>query len=283
MANIVTKNREKKKEFVRDGHKKVATVKSYQESSTSFVSCNYSETRRDSWFYNATEVSNEITTTSDNIQYNFGTASGSKQIINQKYVTDRKRYASKMAVVKKNDVVITSGFSIDYENKQINFDVSNDPLDIIKISYAYENGSMFELVSEPGKLLRLDYVETQFTQGCSFNDSLRFELILNNDSTGNTDVVLGYEEYQTAQDFLSKGNHGTELKAFGELTKAINIFPWNYLSGYTIKPVGDNTTDPTKNEFNKIKMYLVNDQGYGDINNPCEIATGTFYCFVESL
>ena len=283
MGTITTRKvKTLKKHTTSDGRKKASIEKSYEDSSTSFISPNFAEERKDSWFYYATEVVDETATTSDDTTYDFGTAAGSKEIINERYVTDRKRFPNKFVKVKKNDEVITSGFTVNHAAKTIVFDSANESSDVIKVSYAYENGSGYELVSSEGKIIRLDYVETQFSQGCSFNDILRFELVLNNASTGNQDYVVGYEEYWTASDFLSKGNHGTQLKAFGELQIGINIFPWNYLSGYTIYPVGE-ICDPYRNQFNKIKMYLKNDQGYGDETNPCEIATGAFYCFVEDL
>ena len=131
----------------KEGSQKIISIKSYQESSTSFVSPNFSESRKDSWYYNATEVSNETASTSDQITYNFGTAAGSKEIINQLYVTDRKRYPNKLVSVKKNDVIITSGFTINYSAKTIQFDSANSPSDVVKVSYAYENGSLFELTA----------------------------------------------------------------------------------------------------------------------------------------
>lgn len=265
-----------------EGLNKLATVKSYEDTSTSFVSCNFAAERRDSWFYNATEVVDEVATTSDDTTYSFGSAAGSKEVINERYVTDRKRFLGKFVSVKKNDVAITSGFTVNHAAKTIVFDSANSGSDVVRVSYSYESGSLFELVADSGKVLRLDYVETQFSQGCAFNDTLRFELILNNAATGNQDYMVGYEEYQTAADFLSKGNHGSVLGAFGELEIDVNVFPWDYLSGYTIYPVGT-VCDPYKNQFNKIKMYLVNDLGYGSETKPCEIATGTFYCFVEDL
>jgi hypothetical protein len=269
-------SRPKKKDQVSDGFHKVSVRKSHREQSRSFVTPDYSN--KATWFYNSIRVIDELAINMGvGIIYTF--ADINKTIINLTKITDREDCLDLEVIVKKNDVIISSGFTVSYTNKQIVFISANSPTDEIKVSYSYENGSLYELLAIPGKKILLDYVETQFSAGMIFNDILVFEVVLNNSLTGNEDVVLGKMEYHNAADFLNKGNHGSLLEAFGELTKNVNIFPWNYLTGYTIKPVGDSTADPNCNEFNKIRIYLKNNIPY----TACEIATGTFYCLIEDL
>jgi hypothetical protein len=259
-----------------EGYTKVAIVKSFNDSSKSFVSPDFAN--KSTWFFNSISVVDEIATTSDNSIYQF--ASGSNiTVIDLDNVTDRRVWASKGISIKKNDIVITTGFVVNPNTKIISFQVPNEPSDIIKISYNKENGSMFEVISSPGKKVLIDYVESQFSAGTTFNDSLMFQLLINTPATGNQDYVVASMEYKNAKDFLNIGNHGTVMEPFGELTQKVNVFPWNYLTGFTIKPIGDETTNPNKNEFNKIKMYLKNDQPFTN----CELACGTFYCYIEDL
>lgn len=267
-------SRQKHNNVTKEGLTQVTITKSHQDSSKSFVSPDFS--KKESWYYQAVEVVDEVATTSDELTYSF--ASG-KTVIDLKQVTDREDWQHKGIAVKKNDVIITTGFTITPSTNSLLFDSANQPSDTIKVSYSYENGSAFCLEAAAGKKILLDYVETQFSANCTFNDTLVFELLLNNPNTGNNEVVVGKNEYYMPQDFLNKGNNGSVMEPFGGLTKKINIFPWNYLTGYTFKPVGDPTTDPSKNEFNGAKMYLKSNTPYTD----CEIATGTLYCRIEDL
>ncbi len=253
--------------------REVIIKKSYSESSRSFVSPNFSD--KTSWFCDATVVTDEIATTSDDTIYDFAT---SKDVIDFDAITDREDYPDRELKVKKNDVEITTGFTVDYQTNKITFGSANQGSDVIKVTYAYANSSCFELTASAGKYIELSYVETQFSEGTTINDYLIFELILNNATTSDTNVVAGKTEYRTAKDYLNKGNHGTILNPFGELTKKVNVFPWNYMTGFTIKPIGEEV-NPAENEFNKIKMYLKNDTPYTN----CEIGTATFYCLIRDL
>jgi len=259
-----------------EGLMKMSLDKSFQDSSKSFVSHDYSN--KASWFYKSVEVADEVATTSDNLTYSYGSG---KTIIDLDLVTDRQDWLQKGITIKKNDVVITTGFTVNLGSNNVVFDTALLGTDVVKVSYAYENGSEFELIASAGKKILLSYVETQFSIGTVFpaNDYMLFELVLNNPNVGGQDYVAATVEYKTAKDFLNKGNNGSVLRAFGELTKDVNIFPWNYMTGFIVKPFGDATTDPTKNEFNKIRIKMKNNGVYTN----CDIATGTFYCRIENL
>lgn len=276
-----SKSLAKKKKYIKDGITKTAPVKSYAESSKSFVSPDFAN--RCSWFFESTRVTDETATDfGDQTTYTFAP---NDYVINLNMVTDREDYKGSgtidcTIVVKVNDVVQSSGYSITFpavntKGASVVFDSALSGGDVVKVTYSKEAGSAFEVVAASGKQILLDYVETQFSAGATFNDTLVFELIAD---FGGGDVVLGKTEYITAQDFLNKGNHGSQLKAFGGLTTDVNVFPWNYLTGFTIKPYAE-SVNPANNEFHKIKMYLKNNTPYTD----CEIATGTFYCLIEDL
>lgn len=270
------------KRATKDGYKKVSTIKSYNDSSKSFVSPDFSD--RATWFYESTRVNDEVATDSgDHTTYTF---SPNDYVINLDKVTDREDYKGSGSidcriVIKIDDVEQSSGYSISLPDNpntkggSVMFDSALTGSEVIKVTYSKESGSAFILAASSGKKIMLDYVETQFSAGAAFNDVLVFELIAD---LGGGDMVLGKTEYITAQDFLNKGNHGSQLKAFGGLSEDVNVFPWNYLTGFTIKSSSE-AVNPANNEFHKVKMYLKNNDPYTN----CEIATGTFYCIVEDL
>lgn len=271
----------RKVDRAKDGMKKVIPAKSYAESSKSFVSPDFSD--RTTWFFESTRVADEIATDfGDQTTYTFAP---DDYVINLNKITDREDYKGSGSidctiVVKVNDVVQNSGYSVTFaaantKGASIVFDSALSGGDVVKVTYSKENGSAFILSAASGKQILLSYVETQFSAGSVFNDTLVFELIAD---LGGGDMVLGKTEYITAQDFLNKGNHGSQLKAFGSLSKDVNIFPWNYLTGFKLKPSSE-AVNPAVNEFHKIKMYLKNNTPY----TSCEVATGTFYCLIEDL
>lgn len=263
----------------KDGTAIFTERKSFKDSSRSFVTPDYSD--KSTWYFDAARITDETASTSDQITYVFGS---DRIVINLDRISDRNDWQTRKVEVKKNSVVITSGFSIAYndaspQQSRLVFTSANAPEDVILVSYSYAQSSKFELSPAAGKIIKFAYVETQFSVGTVLSDRLRFELVLNNTSTGNTDYVAGFYEYYNAKDYMNKGNHGFVVAPFGELTKDIIVLPWDYQSGYTLKPVGDDTTNPSNGEFNKIKIYLKNDIPYTNT----EIATGTFYCFYENI
>ena len=279
-----TNARPKKVQQSKDGFTKVVAEKSYKDGAQTVVSPDYGN--KATWYFDTTAVTDEIAVDSgDQITYDFAS---DKVVLNLKKVTDRLEWsdkevsttvwdgASEVTPTPDHNVVLpASGVN----GGQIVFTSGIDASYDVKVSYHTPNSSCYELTANTGKQLLVDYVETQFTIGLDITDVMVAEFVLNNPNTGNTDYVVGFLEYHSAADFLNISNHGITIKAFGDLTKDVNILPWNYVVGYTLKPVGDATTDPANREFNKIKIYLKNDVPFGD----AEIATATFYCKEEDL
>jgi len=278
-TNYKNKTRTAIQPISKDGFSILTERKSFKDSSRSFVTPDFSD--KSTWYYDAARITDEVGFTSDNTAYIFG---ADKVVIDLSRISDRNDWQSRKIIVKKNDIVITAGFTISLnesspQQSSIIFDNTNDSEDVIKVTYSYAQTSKFELTPAAGKKISFAYVETQFTVGTILTDILRFELVLNNPNTGNADYVAGFYEYCSAKDYMNKGNHGAVVSPFGELTKDVIVLPWDYQSGYTLKPVGDATTNPASGEFNKIRIYLKQDLPYTE----CELATGTFYCFIEDL
>ncbi len=266
-----------------EGNPIFTAEKSFLGKSASMTTPDF--TTRTTWYYDAEAVADEIMTTSDNLLYDQSRDYSSlhREWINWTRVTERASYTNQKLVVKKNDIIITSGFTVNYELGQITFAEENDPGDVIKVSYYYPRSSRFDLVIDSPGVLLVDYIEVQFSEGCTFPEGsyMSFQPIYNGPAIpafgipANTDVVLKDYRYYDADDYLNSSTGGMSIPKFGRLTKPIIILPWNYLTGKTIKPVGDATTNIVKGEFNKLRIELISPSG--EIITNGEIATATFY------
>jgi len=271
----------------------VTHVKSYRDSSKSFTTPDFAN--RQSWFYDTTQITDEIMTTSDDLVYSSirtPTSGWDHDWLKWDCVPNHVRQTtpSIRVVVKKNDTIITSGFSIDYKNGTVTFSVANESTDEITVTYKYGNSSTYDLQANPGKILKVDYIETQFSVGSSMpEDSVMiFQAIYNGPAIPSMGIPADYDipiskyEYYNAKDFLNESTQAYQVKAFMELERDVNILPWHYLTGHTIKSPGDPTTDLSKGEFNKLRMRIMDLKGGPDpIISDCEIATGTVYCIIK--
>lgn len=274
MGGVVIPNRDK------DGHQLVSPRKSYKEPSRSFTTPDYSD--KTTWFGDLTRHENEALSTADNITY----SSLNQFWIDWKKIPNHVRQfkASEVLIeIKKNDVIITSGFSIDHAAGTITFDSANQPSDIIKATYSVGNSTKFDLLAEPGKKLKVDYVEVQFSEGAIMpeGDCMLFQSIYNGPAIpslgipANFDIPLRTFEYWGYRDFLGESTGARECLPFMGMSKKSIILPWDYLTGHTIVPIGE-VADLAAGEFHKLRCVMKNN---GLITN-CEIATGTFYCII---
>lgn len=286
-----------------DGLVKFQPGKSYRDTSKSFTSPDYCN--RQSWWFDTTSVVDEVLTNAgDDLNYTSTrtpTSGWDHDWINWKKIPNNARQIpgnTFKVVVKKNDVVVTSGFIIDYTLGKVTFNSANSGSDVIKVSYRYANSSLFELSPTTGKILRVDYIEVQFSKGCVLpvDCYVIFEAVYNGPALpanslyagfpgypANTDLTLKTYEYHSGADFMNEATIAHICHEFMEFTKPINILPWNYLTGHTLKPPGDATTNIANNEFNKLRMRLVKDGAPDPIVTSCEIATGTVYAMTENL
>ena len=281
-----------------DGNWVFTLRKSYRDTSKSFTSTDFSD--RKTWFFDYTRVPDEVMSTADNIVYSSTRtpkAGWNHSWIDWREIPNHKRQSdptNMRTVVKKNDVVITDGFTIDYDNGTVTFSAANAPTDVIKVSYSYGNSSKFDLMSTPGKRLRLDYVEVQISKDAVMpeNNFLMFQSIYNGpaippDALGpghpglpaNTDIVLRTFEYHGFRDFINESTQAKICLPTLNMTKEAVILPWDYLTGHTIVPVGT-PADLSVGEFHKLRCVMDHDD---TIIGNCDLATGTFYCMVENM
>jgi len=276
----------------KDGVPAFQQAKSYHDSSKSFTTPDYSN--RQTWWYDTTAVIGEVLTGDAN--FLVYTSQRVPQagwnpdwIIWTKIPNNARQEKPELrAKVYVDGTQVTTGFSIDHAMGTVTFNAPLVSSNVVTVDYHYANSADFVLTPTAGKKLLVDYVETQFSAGCGKIPEgcyIQFQAIYNGPAVpalgipANYDIVLKNYEYHTGADFMNESTQAFVCEPFMELTQKQNILPWNYLTGYTLKPSGDVTTDIFKNEFNKLKCTM---EGNGIIPN-CEIATGTFYCMVEDI
>jgi hypothetical protein len=273
---------------------RVASIKSYKDSSRSFTTPDFSNPC--TWFYDKTQVTGEVLTTSDNLTYSStrDVTDWNHYWINWFRIPNNARtdFPENVLKVYKNGTELTMGYTIDYINGTVTFGMAQDPADVITVDYCYGNTAKFELSPLPGKKLLVDYVEVQFSVGCTFvpDHCLKFKAVYNGLALppnalfagfpgypADTDLTLKEYHYYDADDFLNESTGVMVGEPFGRLSQKYLILPWNYLTGHTLKAPGDATTNLAANEFNK----LVVEQNANHIVGNSEIATCTFYCKIE--
>lgn len=276
-----------------DGVIEFQPAKSYSDSSKSFTTPDFST--RQSWWFDTVQVTDELLTadvtfkiyTTTRAEYATGWGAA---WINWKKIPNNARQTKPQlkVVVKLNDVAVTTGFTVEHATGVVTFEAANIEADTVKVSYCYAKSSCFELTPTAGKKLLVDYVETQFSVACDPIPEgcyIIFQAIYNGPAIPSMGIPANYDipvktyEYHSGADFMNESTRAFVCDPFMELQKKQNILPWDYLTGHTLKPAGDPTTNLAKGEFNKLKCQMVGEKLIGN----CEIATGTFYCVVEDL
>jgi hypothetical protein len=198
------------------------------------------------------------------------------------------------AVVKVNAVEKTENspedtdndYSINYATGDVTFNAALTGGDTVTATFHYESGSGWVIKPTAGKLLRLNYVEVQFSENLILNDTVIFEpygpvemyapqLWDGYDPAGpypaGTMIPLGSQTvYQTMQDYINEAE-----EAFPSVPKMggtgwrgmpgpVRIFRWPYERR--------GTTDITATSKVEIRIQLENDIVLGG-----DVAVATFY------
>lgn len=181
-------------------------------------------------------------------------------------------------VVKIDDVVTTTGFTVDYTAGEVTFD-SDQSGNTVKLSYSHNDGVAFrsEFIVSPaaGKVLTVEHVECQFSVSTVLNGACRFEVWAGNtlaffDGAGWVNALFdgGYGQYRMDYrnfvDFINVGNLGTgSIPQLAGHSSDICVFPFNYTK----------STDLKASTKAIIRVMIVQDL---EATN-CDIGTVTFY------
>ena len=161
-------------------------------------------------------------------------------------------------------------YTVNYEEGKITF---NGPVvGAVTGSFFYSDKSYYTIKPKPGKILSINAAEVQFSAGTLLNSAFVFEAwaTINHPVYGVMTVQVPGSAiyYKNAKDFISACNEGQGLiPAWGELTKDVHVFPFNYA-----RP------KPMKASQNvEIRVYCKN-----HLPVSSEMATATFYVTIDN-
>jgi len=133
-----------------------------------------------------------------------------------------KKYRPKIYV---NNVLQTSGYTINYEDGTVTFEVAQ--VSTVKVDYYYSDKSYFALRPNPGKKLSIKATEVQFGVNTKLNTPFMFEVW----TTGPVPFPIPGTQivYKNAMDFISACNEGQGfIPKWGEMVEDVIVFPFNY-------------------------------------------------------
>ena len=212
-------------------------------------------TDRTSWYQPSVQVVNEILTDSgDGLTFNsihvwwvniYGKLTYTHKQIPKRDGTFGK-HADWAVVVKVNDVVQTSGYSVNYIEGKIIFESSKSGA-TVKVTYWHTevtNYGEWLLVPPTGKKYIVEHVEIQLSVDVVMNSPCRMEIWAGaNLATYGTfpDYLFeaGYgqmrADYRGMRDLINAANQGQGvISAADDMTKDVIIIPFNYIQAFTL-------------------------------------------------
>jgi len=242
-------------------HSLVAT----KPAGSSYAITSHNLVDRCTWFSQSVKVTDAVLTLDSGTTY----ASAHDYWIDlthaRHYLEDRYS-AYYPVVIKIDDVVQTSGYTVNYEAGTVTFDEA--PSGVVKATYNYENGSAYILApSSSGKRLMIEHTEVQFSVNVTIPKPIVFEVWVYNPYDLPNKVMYEQIKYKSAKDFINSGNLGQGLlHHFGELTQDVVVIPYQYV---TVTPLASSTGTELR--------IRVED----DVALTGELGTVTFYVYEE--
>jgi hypothetical protein len=264
-----------------DNNQKV-TIQPRLGSGTTIITHNFGDPC--TWYQNSVEVVDEILTPKVPGVYDVYKCSKTNIIdIEHGRITFDERVDQKYKIrVKVNDVVVTSGFTFNYEDGEITFATPLTSNDVVKLKFWYATDSVFTIAPLPGKKLKIEQVETQFSVDVDMagKTEARFEEWGYNPNNLPNKMMYKRTRYKNIAQFVDESNNKfcAELAPMDNLTKTIRIFVWEYPVARVMKY--------SQGAEVRISMY---DVATGLLDKPIknkdggrlERATVAFYCVSE--
>lgn len=167
-----------------------------------------------------------------------------------------------------DSVLVTSGYTLNYEAGTITFD--SDPLGVVTASYWYSDKSWYVLRPKSGKVLAIKSAEVQFSESTNLNNSGSFIFspwFVDHPLYGTMEIPGQKIVYKNAKDFISACNEGQGvIKKWGELTEDVLVFPFDYARPKPLK----------YSENIEIRVYCEKHEPVGG-----SYATATFYITID--
>jgi len=198
-----------------------------ESSQCTLVSVDFTE--KTSWWYDSADVEDEILDDSgDGLTFNgnFPFWINKDKIVDDHLLTVSDYPPNgKDVIVKVNDVVQTSGFTVNHTAGTVTFDDSQSG-NTVKASYSYAQSSKWEIIPAEGKILRIRLVEVQCTSDLIMNGRTYFDVMVNHPTYGW--VVGASNQYKNIRDMIGRSNKGYHIPVCDGLTNEIIVFPWDY-------------------------------------------------------
>lgn len=185
------------------------------------------------WYQNSIRITDETLTTSDSLTFDSAHAAWIDLTHGRLYEEDLF-IAGREIVVKVDDVVVTTGFSVDYTTGKIVFDATQSGT--VKASYNYATTSVWTLGPTTGKIMHIEHAEVQFAKDVAMNSPMTFEIWVYHPSGNGTKVLYQRITYKNEKDIINAANLGQgSIPRFGNLPDDILVFPFDYATIKTLK------------------------------------------------
>lgn len=223
--------------------------------------------KKQTWYQNSVLVSGEVLTTTDNLVFSsvhtFWIDLTHSLMYDEDVINSTGTYTP---VIKIDDVVQTSGFTINYSTGGVTF--SSSVSGVVTANYYYATTSYFAVKPKTGKVLAIKAAEVQFTTDVVINDSFVFEAWFKSHPTYGTMAIPGTRiAYKSPKDFMTACNEGQGLiPAWGGMVNDTHVFPFKYARPKPVK----------YSQYIEIRVYLLTHQPITG-----EYATGTFYVTID--
>lgn len=222
--------------------------------SISLVTCDLTD--RTSWYQKSVQVADEVLTDSgDGLNFNsthtWWVNIYGKLTYTHKQIPKRDgnfgKHADWAVIVKVNDVVQTSGYSVNYVDGKITFDSSKSG-SVVKVTYWHTDGvanyGEWLLVPPVGKKYIVEHVEIQMTKDVVFNSPTRMEIWAGSNLATYGDFPdylfeAGYgqmrADYRGLRDIINAANKGQGvIPAVGDMQNEAIILPFEYIQAFTL-------------------------------------------------
>lgn len=203
---------------------------------SSFTLATHDFCDKTTWFTNSVGMVDETLTTSDDLTY----SAVNDFFINviDAIINRQDLHQDKAIVIKVDDVVVTSGFTINHRNGEVVFDIAQTNK-VVKCSYHYATNSEWIIGPSEGKTMIIEHSEVQFAKDVEINTPLRFEIWAGNPYyaveghpyQGMPKIPYSNIQYNSVRDLINEANLGTGfIPKMGDMPDDILVFPFNYIS-----------------------------------------------------
>ena len=256
---------------------------------TSFTAVTHDFTNKCSWYQGSKQKVDEVLTGSGTGPY-----SGSENDwidVESGIIYQQHKYPEHIPVVKIDDVVQTSGYTVDYALGEVTFDTTTSGT--VKCSYSYADSGDFILEPEAGKCIGLEHSEIQFTKDVNITTPVNFEVWVYNPLVDLGETIdpddktwypgkptpVGYnplrflykfEKYNNIKDIINTANLGQgSIPAMPNagIDTDVLVFPFNYVTEIKL----------ASSTGAQMRVTLDSHTAFTG-----EWATGTFYCISET-